>query len=597
MSFWKRGFPLLVVLFLAWALVHFFLDRGIARAIEAAGTAANGARVDVGGVSTSFLRLSATITGLAVTDKEMPMTNALEIKKLRLNLAAKPLFWKKFIVEDAEILGVRTGTKRRFSGALPEEKKKAAETKEKGPSALAGAAQNVKEAYDPNKFLTTDRLESYKKAEEEKARLAALPEEWKTRLAGMDVQPLQKEAEAFYEKARGYKPSLNNLTEGKALLKEGQALKRRLDDAKARFNENKKALAAETARTKGALQEVNRLRQQDLERALSEIKSLGSAEGFARALLGPEAWAKIQSGVGWFNKIRRLVPAKGEAEAPPTRERGRGRDIVFPFKHRWPSFHLVTARLSGETPGEDSLGFEGTLTDVSSQASLVDRPTTLRVTGEKGNRRLALNGVFDFRTETPRQTLEMTYTGADLTGQRLGELGGPVAVAKGEGALRAKLAAAGGQIDGEVRLFANALELTFPPASDKLMAAAQRAVSQVRSADATVKVSGPVSAPRLSLRSSLDQELARAAGETAKAELDAARAKIQARIDSLVGERIKGLAGEGEKALGPAAGLLGQQEKSLQAIENKIKDALAKSSATGGGDKPLKDLKGLFKKK
>jgi uncharacterized protein (TIGR03546 family) len=115
---WGRLAVLLTPIVLIWAGTHFFLDRTIKNAIETVGTKAVGAKVDVGNVSTSFWRLSAKISDLAVTDPDQPMTNAVEIKALRLKAQLKPLFWKKVIVERAEITGIRTGTPRKRSGAI-----------------------------------------------------------------------------------------------------------------------------------------------------------------------------------------------------------------------------------------------------------------------------------------------------------------------------------------------------------------------------------------------------------------------------------------------------------------------------------------------
>ncbi|HMU75412.1 MAG TPA: hypothetical protein PKD69_06550, partial [Elusimicrobiota bacterium] len=77
---WKRLWMVLVPLALVWAGTHFFLDRGLRLGLEKAGTAANGARVEVGGVSTRFWGLVLTISDLRVTDPANPMTNAVQIE-------------------------------------------------------------------------------------------------------------------------------------------------------------------------------------------------------------------------------------------------------------------------------------------------------------------------------------------------------------------------------------------------------------------------------------------------------------------------------------------------------------------------------------
>ncbi|MBK6879833.1 MAG: hypothetical protein IPH01_03470 [Elusimicrobia bacterium] len=60
---WNRFFLLATPLVLLWAAGHFFLDRGLKIAVEQFGSAANGARVDVRGLTTRFWRLSSTSAG------------------------------------------------------------------------------------------------------------------------------------------------------------------------------------------------------------------------------------------------------------------------------------------------------------------------------------------------------------------------------------------------------------------------------------------------------------------------------------------------------------------------------------------------------
>ena len=361
---WGRFFLLATPLALLWAGTHFFLDRGIETAIESAGTAANGARVDVRDVDTRFWQLSAIVRGLAVTDADNPMTNVLEIETLKFQMEMKPLFWRKFIVRDAAITGIRTGTPRKKSGALPTSSPTAKPESSviEGSKKLGGVAlDNLKEAYDPKRLISTATLSSYRKVEEERERLTALSEGWKSRSKELDVKSHQKRTEDFVRQVKNEKFSgPEGVLKAQSFLKQAKDLQEDLKKAKKGFKDLKTDLTTEIKNGRDTLKDIERLRREDIQRVTAEVKAGLSVEGVIQGLIGPEWNRKIEKALGLLEKTRRTLPGgadqktKPASSTPPPPARG-GVDIPFPFHYRWPSFHLKRAALSGETPGEDPL--------------------------------------------------------------------------------------------------------------------------------------------------------------------------------------------------------------------------------------------------
>jgi hypothetical protein len=163
---WGRLAFLLTPLVLIWA-GRIFPGPGHSSAIETAGTAAVGARVDVANVSTSFWRLSADFRPCRhgpgpPHDQSMSRSEPCDFK-----LQPKPLFWKKFIVDQAEILGIRTGTPEKHRGPCPSGKKKkpvSAITKTRQGTFRRRRKENLKDAYDPKNLVAPENLASYQKA-------------------------------------------------------------------------------------------------------------------------------------------------------------------------------------------------------------------------------------------------------------------------------------------------------------------------------------------------------------------------------------------------------------------------------------------------
>jgi len=591
---WNRFFLIATPLVLLWAAGHFFLDRGLKMAVEQFGTAANGARVDVRGLTTRFWRLSLDIRGVAVADADAPMTNLVEIEKIRFRLAPKPLFWRRFIIEEATVTGVRTGTARRVSGALPHRGAGAEKTKEVADAAVG----NLKTAYDPSRRISTSSLTAYVYLEKERARLTTRADEWKTRADSLDVKALTEKTQDFIKKIQGDGFSgLEGAAKAQKYLKEAKGLRAELKTARGTVKDLKTSLSNELGRSRETLKEIDRLRREDVERLVGDVKGALSAEGALKGLLGPAWTAKLEKALGLFEKTRKL---SGPSEPPPpepTARFPRGRDIAFPFHHRWPVFHLKHAGFSGQTP--DGLSYTGELRDAASDPVLLGRPAVLTAAGSTENRALNLKGTFDFTTATPRQALTGSYTGLPLGGLSLGHLQGPVALTAGRGEVRADVSVTGDALGGRVDLRGENLTVNHesPQDADRLTQSLHAVLSGVNKASIGVGLGGTLRTPRFSLNSTLDDQLRNALKGALDQEVARLRADAEKRVAALLDKETEKLSDLVNGRAGDALAKVGLGEKDLggldERLEKALRDLTGKSGATALPDK----LQKLFKKK
>lgn len=595
---WGRLALVVTPLVFLWAGAHFFLDRGIQSAIETAGTAAVGARVDVANVSTSFWHLTAEVKGLAVTDPDNPMTNAIEIGTLRFHLQPKPLFWKKFIVEQAEILGIRTGTPRKTSGAIKKKEKKPASATEKLAREAAGAAkENLKEAYDPKKLVSPENLASYRKAIAEQERLTGLADQWKTRTQNLSDQELARRTQDFVNKVKNEKFSgLEGVAKAQGLIKEGQTLKDELSSAQKELKSLGSDLTQEVADAKGTLKEIDRLRRQDIDTAIAGIKESLSPEGLTKGLLGIEGFAKLQKALGWIERARALSgDDKGEKAPPPARI---GRDVTFPFHHRWPTFHLMKASLSGETP--KALAYQGTLSDLTSDPKLLGKPALLELAGQSGERSLSVFASLDLTTETPAETVDATYTGLPLKGIHLGAFrGAPVSIDEGRAAVKTKFKVRGSDLEGKVHLDAAQLKVgrLASEKTDRVTTAVENVLKGITETQIGVDISGTIKNPRFALNSTLDNQLRAAVKQALDLEVANLRADVEKQVARLVDKETEKLSQLINKNAGPALEKINLGEKNLSLGQDQIKKVLDDLVSQGTPSLKLPDIKGLFKKK
>jgi len=620
---WKALVPTVVVVALVIAFFTFFFDTLVECGLEKAGTAANGAKVELDDLDIGFQNLSVTLTRLQVTDENNPMTNAVEVAKMRFDLAGKPLTWKKIVIEDAAIDGIRTGTPRKTSGAIPQ-RAKSEEKKKEEPSQLiemskqaaSGAAANLKAQYDPKK-VSLESLESYKRIQTEKERLPGLADKWEKSVDGVKVEDNVKEARAFADKVKNESFSgLEGVQKAKALLDEGKKIRGDFQQTQKNFNDLKNNVGAEITQARNSLNEIEDLQKKDVDRALGDIKGAFSVEGITAGLLGPTWTGRLQTFTGWFQKIRSMIPQKKKGEEPPPPPPRVGRDIPFPFRYAWPAFHLKRATLSGQTSDPNPLGYQGTLKDVSSDPKLVGRPIVLDLDGKRGAEALKLTAELDYTQDVSRERLRLNYQGLDLAGTELGKVGGPIAIANGRGSIAADLEARGDALSGNIQFTASpvALNHTLSPedAQNRLNQILHNVLTELKKLDVNVKVSDTITSPNFKIDTSLDNEVKSALQQTFQKEVDALTAQYRGRVEELVGGQKKDLAAQLNAKTGGVTDKIAKKDVLIKSAQDELERSLgdATKKATGSlpipglgggssenGEKPaVPNLKKLFKK-
>jgi uncharacterized protein (TIGR03545 family) len=607
---WSAVIPTGILVVTGILATFFFLDGAVKRAVEKAGTTLNGAQVNLNKASVSLLRLSATLHGLQVTDADAPMTNSIEIDRLVFHLEPKPLFWKKIIIHDASLHGIRTNTPRRVSGALPVKAQKEPEKPGLTQKAVSFAWGNLKEQYDPKKIVQLENLASYRKIQEEKTRLESLGKTGEARLDTINAEGLAQDIRAFSNRAKEEKiSSLDDFKKAKDLLKDGKNLKERVGEAQKTLGDVQGALKTEMGQAKQSLEEIKYLKKQDVDGFVRQLKTSFSAEGLTRGLIGPQWTKKIQQALNTLGKIRSLLPQKEDEEKspPPTRL---GRTIPFPFHRSWPTFHLKKAALDGTTGGYDPRGdgpvqYRGVLSHLSSAPSLVGEPMGLTLSGaqERGTKKLDLIVELDYREKIHGEKVLFTYKGIPLANTDLGKIEAPLTIQSGLGAMTVDIKTRAGDVTGALAFSADpatlAYSLTPEQRKNKLLNTLQNIFSPLKRLDVTVHLSGALMSPTLKIESSVDNEIKSGVKQALQKELAEVEADIRARIDTLVDREKKKLGDLLDNQIKTETAKLGLTDKSLQSVQEELQKALDKAvPSIGEQSQPsLNDLKNLFKKK
>ncbi|MHB2151065.1 TIGR03545 family protein [Calditrichota bacterium LG25] len=531
----------LVVLFLALSMI--FTDRWLEAKLEASGSALVGARVEIDDLDFSFFGSHLKFKGLRVTNPRNTMRNLFETGACELNFEFWPLLSKKIIVENFQISGFKTNTPRQTDGALPEKpigKKKANNIISKS---LKRVAQNMEQnaglsLSDARAKMNVDSLirvlqfESPRKIDSLQKALSQSFEKWNKKLKNARYEQDFKELEAQIKKL-----DIKNIKTLKNLQKTLNTLnsvKKKIALLSDSIRATETALQKELQSLQASVAQVERWIEQDYRRALSRARIPEiTRRNIGQLLFGKSLVNRLENYLSYVQTGRRyLTRLKSDAPKKENPPRFKGQDIYFYSPHGRPDFWIRQIRLSGQT--HDNLQLAGQILDIVSDQRFIHRPTVIKISGQSaGDRSFVLNGKLNYLKEVPHETFDLLYQGFSLNNTQISDSPYfPFTVKKGRGTLKAQLTLSGDTVKTEIRFLATGLELT-PTADQKLNYAQQLTLDVFRSLKTLTikaKISGQAGRWKIQLNSNADEALARRLKEKLSAEVEKAKARVEAEI-------------------------------------------------------------------
>ncbi len=536
---WSYIISRVVVVAVIWLAVFFGLDPLIKWGMRKTGESITGAKVDIGKVKTKFFPPSMTIEKLAAASKSDPWTNMVEFNNLSMSIEGRPLFEKAVIVREASLSGLRFNTKRSTSGKLPfvppsAMGKKFAEWTSSGKGFAMDRFSSIKTDAIKDIKVAPDSLESVKLANELKAQYAAEADAWKTRLEGMKFQERAKGLEERFRQLEKESDTLKQIQMGQALLKDADALKN--DIAK-----TKDEVTASLDKAKGYAAKIEEAKKRDTA-AIKDKMHLPDMDPKAISvyLLGPQTGGMLEKYLGYYEKSRKYIPAGSKAGKIETPAR-KGTVVHFPKEKSYPKFAIRKMAVTGVLDiGDKNLDYSGVITGITNQPAVYGQPIRAAVDAQWGERRLNLQAVMDHVTETPKDSLSAKLSGWALADMKAGDPASlEVKSSGGTGAVDADFAVTGDQLDGKIKLTATGIGLTAAiGGGGDAVAFAQKAVSQslagIKTADASIGVSGTLSKPSLDIDSSIGSAFSKGIKAALGQEIENYRKALEAKVSEAV---------------------------------------------------------------
>lgn len=398
-----------------------------------------GARCDLATIDLDIAGARFSLSGLSVANRDEPMRNLFEVGELDLDFSLLELSRGKLVAENIKATGIRWGTARKTSGALPPRRAKAFEEKRKNakpnPALAAVMAEvdrvksevsvgsgigAVKDQLDPMKMIERekDALKSPALAEKISKTVPDLTEKWQGKTS--EAKTAVSAALASSKRVRELKPaSIKTLPEAQKAIQDIQAAladtKKALDLAES-TSKGLSSDAATVADLKKKADEAWKADSARLKELVSSAKGFSFETGkdivsgiiktFATNALGSyypyldkglSALRALRAGSGPGSKAAKEASLASRAKAT---SRIPGRTLTF-GKASAPSLWLKRIELEA---ADKAAGISGSaiVSNVTNDADRVGKPIGAKLNASHGKFSEAVDGAIDLRSKAER---------------------------------------------------------------------------------------------------------------------------------------------------------------------------------------------------
>jgi uncharacterized protein (TIGR03545 family) len=591
---WKAIGPLLLLLLVIGILVVLFAEPVARDTTEEVSTELLGTQVDVGRLDLLPRQATVDLGALQVADPFEPRRNLVEADRIVLKLNPEALAEKKLVVERFALQGMRFGTTRKTparpvsgNGFAPQALRtvRAWGQQFNVPILQLTPIDTIKQL-----VLNPAQLGTVKAAQGLLARAdstrQALDQGFKSISIGGTIDSARGLADRLSKadpRALGVDGTRQAIQSVQQSLKQLDAARTQVDGLQRNVTQGVKLLGSGVTSLDDA-----RKRDYDFARSLLKLPTF-SAPDIGNAFFGKVSIDRFQQALYWAELARHYMPPGllPRQDAGPKRLRASGTTVRFPKERSWPSF-LVQLGQVDFTISDGLLkgAYAATVQGLTSEPALYGKPMLMSAKRDAPGSVLAgldVGAVVDHRTADVRDSLSAKLRGVKLPSFPIPGL--PFRIVPGTGAANLNFALRGDRLLGRWSIASDqvawALDSAGGPQSD-LQRLVWRVVSGLKQLDVNAQVSGTIKAPKLSVRSNLDEAIAQRLKAVIGEEVAKAEALARAKVDSLVADkvepvkqRVAAVQADATKRVANEQARLDQVEADLQAQLKRLTAGLA----------------------
>jgi uncharacterized protein (TIGR03545 family) len=355
-----------------------------------------------------------------------------------------------------------------------------------------------------------------------------------------------------------------------------------VDSARRRVDGLERSARVGVDALESGMRAIDDARREDYEfaRGLLQLPSFDSPQ-IGAALFGRVTIDKFEQALYWMTLARQYAPPGllPRESAGPKRLRRAGTTVHFVKREAYPRFLLRRADLDFTIATSTAARGAYTLAvaDATTEPAIIGRParfTMRRDAAGSGVESLRASGLLDHGGALPRDVVSAQAAGVQLPVFPLPAL--PLRAQPGRGTSDLRLALEGDHLSAHWTLRSRDLAWVTDSARARQLNTVEslvaRVMTGVRDFDFAAELSGPIGAPRLTVRSNLDRAVATRLKEVAGEEVERAMAKARAQVDRIVNEktaplkaRVVELRAHAERRVGEAKARLDDEKQKLDA--------------------------------
>jgi|GEM_PF-740059 len=608
---WKYFIPAVVFVAICVVFSIFFLDSILKCAIIDSGEMVFGAKVEVASVKTRFENLSIDISGLKVANSSDLYKNLIDVDDIRFAVRPVPLLSKKIIIDEMTIDGIKWGTKRDTSGALPPRKAKKfakKESKENKNSPLAKLFGTIKDkaaskasalpqanqlkdiqnqfsGASLNQAVSPNDLQSLKEMDNLKNSYNQKFAQYDTQLKSLNLdQEITKANSAISDISSIKVQSVQDVEPAKAKLNSFNSTKDELGKTVSQLQTMQAQMSTDLGSDKDVLAKINKLKDADYKSLSDKMKLPNFSFGnISEAIFGPVWLNRVHTVLYYMSAARKYMPPKKKKQKT-VNTRMKGSDISFPKADNPPDFLISRILITGTTGGHgkegEPLDFKGTVTDVTSDQAQLGRPTRINITGAQGKRRLVVEGVLDHRTENPVETLNILFSGLSAKTLGIPDSDYLPDMNDASGSLSANLVLKGDNVESSIDMKVNGFKTSSPTADEtrKMILSLWAGISEIT---VKAKLYGTVENLAFSVSSNIDKILSERMKNMLGAKFQEVQNQLKAQIDRLTNQKKDEVMSDFTSKKADMTKQYADKQKEVQGKQDEIKSQMAQKENAG----------------
>ena len=591
---WKAIGPLLLLLVLIGVLVVIFAEPVARDTTEEVGTELLGTQVDVGRLDLLPRQGSVDLGALQIADPFEPARNLVEADRIVLKLNPEALAEKKLVVERFALQGMRFGTARKTparpvsgNGFAPQALRAVRAWGEQFDVPILRLTP-----IDTIKSLVLDptQLGTVQAAQALLARTDSTRQALAQGFQAVDVGGTVDSARALADRLSKTNPKQLGLDGTRQAIESVRETLKQLDAAKQRVQALERNVSGGVRLLSTGVSNLDEARKRDYAFARSLLKlPTFSSPDIGKAFFGKVSIDRFQQALYWAELAQHYMPPGllPRQDTGPKRLRASGATVRFPKEQSWPSFLLQLGQIDFTiADGLLKGAYAATVQGVTSAPALYGKPMVVSARRDAPGSVVAgldVGAVVDHRTSAVRDSVSARLRGVRLPAFAIPGL--PFRLAPGTGAANLTFALRGDQLLGRWSIGSKEVAWALDSATGRgsdLERLVWRVISGIKQLDVSAQVSGTVKAPRLAVRSNLDDAIAQRLKAVVGEEVAKAEALARAKVDSLVSDkvgpvkqRIAAVQAEATKRVADEQGRLDQVEAELQTQLKRLTSGLA----------------------